>query len=39
VGEEIDKEFKVVDFKYETLVVGYTSKRWADKTADLPMKR
>ena len=39
IGEEIDTMFKVVDFKYETLVLGYTSERWADKTTDLPMKR
>lgn len=39
MGEEIDEQFKVVDFKYEALVIGYTSKRWADKTTDIPMKR
>jgi len=39
IGETVGKQFKVVDFKYEMLVIGYTEERWAGKTTDLPMKR
>jgi hypothetical protein len=39
IGEVIEEQYKVVDFKYETLVIGYTAERWAGKTTELPMKR
>ena len=39
VGELITEQYKVVSLGYETLRVGCTSERWADKTTDLPMKR
>jgi len=39
IGEVIQERYTVVDFKYEMLVIGYTSERWADQTTELPMKR
>jgi hypothetical protein len=39
IGEVIQEQYMVVDFKYEMLVIGYTSEQWAGKTTDLPMKR
>jgi len=39
IGEVIEEQYKVVDFKYEMLVIGYTAERWAGKTTELPMKR
>jgi len=39
VGEVIEGHYKLVDFKYETLIIGYTSERWAGETTELPMKR
>ena len=39
IGETIQNQYMVVDFKYEMLVVGYTSERWADQTTEIPMKR
>ncbi|TDI45331.1 MAG: hypothetical protein E2P01_11030 [Acidobacteria bacterium] len=39
IGEVIEEQYKVVDFKYEMLIIGYTAEKWADKTTELPMKR
>ncbi len=39
VGEPILDMYKVVEFRYEMLVVGYTEERFADQTTELPMKR
>jgi hypothetical protein len=39
IGEIVDKQYKVLEFKYEMLVIGYTAERWADETYELPMKR
>jgi len=39
IGEVIEEQYKVVDFKYEMLVIGYTAEKWAGKTTELPMKR
>jgi hypothetical protein len=39
IGEVIQEQYTVVDFKYEMLVIGYTDERWGDQTTDLPMKR
>lgn len=39
IGEVIQEHYKVVDFKYEALVIGYTAERWADETTELKMKR
>jgi len=39
IGETLQSQYKVVDFKYETLVIGYTAEKWADQTTELPMKR
>ena len=39
VGEVIEGHYKLVDFKYEALIIGYTSERWAGETTELPMKR
>ena len=39
IGEVIQEQYKVVDFKYEALVIGYTAERWADATTELKMKR
>lgn len=39
IGEVIEEQYKVVDFKYEMLIIGYTAEKWAGKTTELPMKR
>lgn len=39
VGEVVDQHFVIREFKYETLVIGYTAERWADEQTELPMKR
>ena len=38
-GEVFEKQFKVLDFKYEMLEVGYTAEKWAEKSTELAMKR
>ena len=38
VGEILERQFKVLEFKYEILVLGYTADRWAGETTELPMK-
>ena len=39
LGETVDKQFTIREFRYEMLVIGYTQERWADETHELPMKR
>jgi hypothetical protein len=39
LGDVVDKKYKILEFKYEMLVLGYTDARWADETHELPMKR
>ncbi len=39
IGEPILNMYKVVEFRYETLVIGYTEERFADQTTELPLKR
>ncbi len=39
IGEVIQDQYKVVEFRYETLVIGYTAERWADETTELKMKK
>lgn len=38
-GEVLNDQFRVVEFKYEAVVMGYTDKRFSDKTTELKMKR
>ena len=35
VGETVQQEFKVVEFKYEAVVMGYTDERFTDMTTEL----
>jgi hypothetical protein len=39
LGDVVDKKYKILEFKYEMLLLGYTDARWADETHELPMKR
>ena len=39
MGEIVDEQFLIAGFEYETLVIGYTSERFKEKTTELPMKR
>jgi len=39
VGEVVQEEFKVVEFKYEAVVMGYTDDRFADMTTELTWNR
>jgi len=38
-GEVLNDQFRVVEFKYEAVVMGYTDKRFSDKTTELKQKR
>lgn len=38
VGEIVQRQFRVVDFGYETVVMGYTDERFKDRTTELAMK-
>ena len=37
-GEILNDQFKVVEFKYEAVVMGYTDKRFSDQTTELKQK-
>ncbi len=39
MGETVQTEFKVVEFGYETVVMGYTDSRFAGQTAELNWNR
>jgi hypothetical protein len=39
VGEIVQKDFRLVDFKYEGVVIGYVDERFADQTTELRMSR
>ena len=39
VGEIVQKEFRLVDFKYEGVVIGYVDERFADQTTEIRMSR
>jgi len=39
VGEIVQKEFRLVEFKYEGVVIGYVDERFADQTTELRMSR
>ena len=38
-GEIVEKEFTVVEFKYESVVMGYVDTRFKDMTTELNMRR
>jgi hypothetical protein len=38
-GETVEKEFTVVEFKYESVVMGYVDTRFKDMTTELNMRR
>jgi hypothetical protein len=38
-GETIEQDFKVVEFKYESVVMGYVDNRFKDMTTELNMRR
>jgi len=37
-GEVVKQQFRVLDFGYETVVMGYTDERFANQTQELPQK-
>lgn len=39
VGEVLKREFKVVDIKYDTVVMGYVKKEFQSQTRELPITR
>lgn len=39
LGEIVQEEFRLVDFKYEGVVIGYVDERFADQTTELRMSR
>jgi len=39
VGEIVQKDFRLVDFKYEGVVIGYVDERFRDQTTELRMSR
>lgn len=39
VGEIVQKDFRLVDFKYEGVVIGYVDERFKDQTTELRMSR
>ena len=38
-GEVVQEKFRVLEFRYETIVMGYTDERFRDKTTELSVKR
>lgn len=38
-GDTVENQFKVVAFKYETVVLGYTDERFKDQTTELTIRR
>jgi hypothetical protein len=38
-GEIVQEQFRLVDFKYEGVVIGYVDERFADQTTELRMTR
>jgi hypothetical protein len=38
-GETVEKDFTVVEFKYESVVMGYVDTRFKDMTTELNMRR
>jgi hypothetical protein len=39
MGEVVEKKFRLLAFKYEAVVMGYTDKRFKDKTTELSQRR
>ena len=37
IGDVIEKEFKLVEFKYDSVVMGYTDERWKGQTVELQL--
>ena len=38
-GDTVQVQFKVVDFKYEVVVLGFTDKRFSEETTELTIRR
>jgi hypothetical protein len=38
-GEVVERKFRLLEFKYEAVVMGYTDERFKDKTTELIQKR
>ena len=34
-GDIVEKQFRLVEFKYESVIMGYVDERFKDKTTEL----
>ena len=39
IGDVVQKEFRIVEFKYQTVVLGYTDEEFAGQTTELEFKK
>ena len=37
IGDTVEKDFRLVAFKHDAVVLGYSDKRWKDQTTELKM--